>query len=449
MPVPTPSGGESQSDFMKRCMGSAGVKDISTAADPQKQRVAVCLSAWRKGSMEMSDDEAAKLDLLSMSPDELAEIDKWLAEPEPEKPVEADKAHAVDLKGVEIFRTGEWNGDKYDERDLDEMVAAFDKVGYRPPLKLGHEDKSGGPAYGWVTGLRKIGDKLVADFTGLPDALAEMIRDRRFDSVSSEIFWNLKRNGEKFRRALKAVAVLGAEIPGVAGLKPLSESFSVPRGTAREYVLDVEELDMDDDRQDDRGPATPPIVTSLEARRLQEQIDTLVKDLDQARASEKRALEVAKTEKQRIPELSEQLTKMQEQRRQERIERKLEKFSVPALREHFRAFYELATAGAENGRTVEFTLDSRAVKYSAEEVVDDAVARITKTLERYFREEAYAASVKRDDAPALDDPGAEIDRLTRSHMSQHGVRDYSAAMHAVLADPSNADLKNAYATRRI
>ena len=58
----------------------------------------------------------------------------------------------------------------------------------------------------------------------LPDKLAAGIKDHRFDSVSPEIFFNLTRNGEKFRRALKAVALLGAEIPAVAGLKPLRES---------------------------------------------------------------------------------------------------------------------------------------------------------------------------------------------------------------------------------
>lgn len=459
MPVPTPSGGESQSEFMKRCMHAAGVKDISTAADPQKQRVAVCLGAWRKGSMELSDEEAGAVDLLSMSPDELAEVDKWLAEiaaadvSRETEQAEAEE-HAVDLKGVEIFRAGEWNGDKYDERDLEDMIAAFTKVGYRPPLKLGHDDKSGSPAYGWVTGLRRIGDKLVADFSGIPDALGQMIKDRRFDSVSSEIFWNLKRGGEKFRRALKAVALLGGEIPAVGGLKPLSESFTVPGGIAREYTLDIEELSAmpADQREEQRQPEAAQDnrpVTSLEVRRLQEQIDAMNADLARAREAEKRALEAAKAEKMRIPELSQQLSQLREEARLARIERKLEDFRIPALREHMRAFYELATSGPEEARNVKFTLDSKQVQFNAEEVADDLIARMNKQVEWRFQEMAHAASVRRDDEPSLDDPGKEVDRLTHAHMRSHRGIDYSTAMHAVLSDPMHADLKVAYATRRI
>jgi hypothetical protein len=131
----------------------------------------------------------------------------------------------MDIRDVEIFRTGTWNGDEYTEKDLDDMVEAFDKAGYRPPVKLGHSDQVGEPAYGWVDAIRRVGDRLVADFMDLPQSIYEAIRDRRYDAVSSEIFFNLKRGGEKFRRALKAVALLGAEIPGVAHLKPLRDSF--------------------------------------------------------------------------------------------------------------------------------------------------------------------------------------------------------------------------------
>lgn len=43
MPIPTPNSGESQNDFMGRCM-SAMKKEFPD----QKQRTAVCFSKWRK-----------------------------------------------------------------------------------------------------------------------------------------------------------------------------------------------------------------------------------------------------------------------------------------------------------------------------------------------------------------------------------------------------------------
>jgi hypothetical protein len=130
------------------------------------------------------------------------------------------------LENVEIFVSGKHNGDVYSESDLDAMVEAFGALDFKPPLKSGHsKDKPGMPALGWVSNLRREGRKLIADFVDLPSAVYEAIKSRSFDTISAEIFWGLERAGKKFHRALKAVALLGADIPAVAGLKPLHEMF--------------------------------------------------------------------------------------------------------------------------------------------------------------------------------------------------------------------------------
>src|SRR6266705_93207 len=41
--------------------------------------------------------------------------------------------------------------------------------------------------------------------------------------------------------------------------------------------------------------------------------------------------------------------------------------------------------------------------------------------------------------------GEKVDRLTRDYMAANDVKDYAAAMNAVLARPANAALKEAYA----
>jgi len=49
MPLPTPRGGESQSQFVSRCMGS----DVMNREYPDnKQRAAVCYSQWRRREEE-------------------------------------------------------------------------------------------------------------------------------------------------------------------------------------------------------------------------------------------------------------------------------------------------------------------------------------------------------------------------------------------------------------
>ena len=126
------------------------------------------------------------------------------------------------IRNVEIFAAGQWNGDTYTERDLDDMVSAFRELDYRPALKLGHtKDAPGAPAYGWIENLRRVGRKLVADFVDMHDSVVNAIRKRAYSRVSSEIYFNLKRGGKTFARALKAVALLGAEVPAVANLVPL------------------------------------------------------------------------------------------------------------------------------------------------------------------------------------------------------------------------------------
>ena len=49
-----------------------------------------------------------------------------------------------EIKGVEIFSTGLWNGDKYTDKDLEDMVESFNAIGktrVKPFLKLGHDNK--------------------------------------------------------------------------------------------------------------------------------------------------------------------------------------------------------------------------------------------------------------------------------------------------------------------
>ena len=136
-----------------------------------------------------------------------------------------DDRELFELKGVEIFRTGRWHGTKYTIGDLDDIVASFgpDKAGFRPPVKLGHFNKSGDPAFGWVGSIRRVGTRLVADLIDLPKVVFDAIRDRRFDAVSAEIAFDLEVNDKTFRRVLLGIALLGSDIPAVAGLKPLRD----------------------------------------------------------------------------------------------------------------------------------------------------------------------------------------------------------------------------------
>jgi hypothetical protein len=140
----------------------------------------------------------------------------------------------MDIKGVEVFAAGTWNGDPYTTDDLDEMVRAFNETNARvkPAIKLGHSDKQallqkdGYPAAGWVTSLYRLGEKLKADFSDIPAKVAALIEKKAYRKVSSEVYWNINIEGKTYKRMLSAVALLGEDMPAVTSLDDLLAMYS-------------------------------------------------------------------------------------------------------------------------------------------------------------------------------------------------------------------------------
>jgi hypothetical protein len=132
-------------------------------------------------------------------------------------------------KNVEIFSSGVWNGDPYSNEDLDEMVRAFNETNefIKPHLKLGHNNEQkllqidGMPAAGWIGGLRRIDNKLIADFIDIPKKIFELLELKAYRKVSSEIYHNIKINGKPFKRMLSAVSLLGSDMPAVSNLNDI------------------------------------------------------------------------------------------------------------------------------------------------------------------------------------------------------------------------------------
>lgn len=139
-----------------------------------------------------------------------------------------------ELKGVEIFAVGTHNGDKYTEKDLEQMVASFNQIGeqIKPHLKIGHSDKQTLlaadeiPAAGWMTNLYKKGEKLVADFKDVPQKIYNLIKNKAYKRISSEIYWNFKhKDGKIYPRVMRACALLGGATPAVTNLADIEALY--------------------------------------------------------------------------------------------------------------------------------------------------------------------------------------------------------------------------------
>lgn len=152
------------------------------------------------------------------------------------------KTYSVD--GKEIFRIGTWTDAygrtrTYTEEDLDNIVSAFN-AGVRSidgiplKLKLGHSDKQtllqsdGYPAAGWVKSVKRVKDRLVADFKDIPRVIKEFIDRKAYRNVSSELWRNYSDpvTKKEWPLVLGHIALLGGDPPAVKGLGEWSALYA-------------------------------------------------------------------------------------------------------------------------------------------------------------------------------------------------------------------------------
>lgn len=138
---------------------------------------------------------------------------------------------------MEIFRPGTHNGDEFGEMDLEEIASNFKRLAgeLRPKLKITHREKqeslAGLASYGDVADvfLKKVSDgtrRLFARIVNIPKQVSDWIKERRFPDRSIELYPEFKvgtkEDSPTYRNVLKAVALLGHEMPAVVGMEPVT-----------------------------------------------------------------------------------------------------------------------------------------------------------------------------------------------------------------------------------
>ena len=257
----------------------------------------------------------------------------WLKENqknfETEKAARTYAAELKSIKGVEIFSAGVWNGDEYTTKDLDEMVRAFDETQneIRPFLKLGHNNKQklleedGLPAAGWIGKLYRKGEKLVADFIDIPNKIFEMIDNKSYRNVSSEIYLDVQIKDKNFKYMLGAVALLGAQTPGVMNLSDILARFglkdyhSIKSYADNENDVKIINYNLDNETNKKEGIKMPKteieLALELELKAAQEKNKQFETDLE-AKDSQVKELEAAKADSDKKVFEAEQKTKQVE-----------------------------------------------------------------------------------------------------------------------------------------
>lgn len=133
----------------------------------------------------------------------------------------------------EIFAAGSWIDSQgrqktYSREDLDKIVASYDPGNHEAPIVIGHPANNH-PAWGWIAGLKRVGDKLLALPRGVVDEFAEMVKKGLFKKRSISLNPDL---------SLRHVGFLGAVPPAVKGLEDIR--FEVDPA-ALEYYAEMAE----------------------------------------------------------------------------------------------------------------------------------------------------------------------------------------------------------------
>ena len=123
---------------------------------------------------------------------------------------------------MEVFRAGDYGAKGvWTEGDLDAIAQDYDPATHEAPLTLDHAQS--GPAYGWVSHLRRVGDRLLATVGGVSAGVARLIREGAYKKRSVELSRRSDAGaGAGARPYLKAVSLLGAAVPEVKGLRPIA-----------------------------------------------------------------------------------------------------------------------------------------------------------------------------------------------------------------------------------
>lgn len=172
------------------------------------------------------------------------------------------------LRGVEVFSTGKHRDQEYTHQKLDEMVANFERFSkgpgalVRPPVVIGHEEnqpllknsgipKMGQPSRLWREDVTcrlcngsgispEKGERagkcriccgtgrqglLKADLDGLPAKIRRLIKARRYDSVSAEVYSRPPAGVPGEGAMLRRIAILGGELPQIKSLAELPDDF--------------------------------------------------------------------------------------------------------------------------------------------------------------------------------------------------------------------------------
>jgi hypothetical protein len=279
--MPYPGVPEELTSKMDRC-----VKKVMKNGKNKDEAIAICKTSITNQKIPEKKEEpreivASKTNHLFFSNSEFSKENK----------MDSSKEGKL-LKNVEVFKAGTYKGIQFKPSALEKMVAHFyylKSFGKFPnvPVRADHPalfgiggvvDKVGG----YIEELKKVGNKLVADFRITSQDMWDKIQEGSYISRSAEIGAYDDNDGTIYSPILFGVAWV--DIPAVEGLSP-KFSFSKDRN-----LIKLNSISMDKEKKDlskevegkesekDQAPSTPE--KKVESKEKVETPEKTTKKLD-------------------------------------------------------------------------------------------------------------------------------------------------------------------------
>lgn len=187
---------------------------------------------------------------------------------------------------IEIFRTGTHTDAggttrQWSESDLDAIASSYDPATHEAPVVIGHP-RDNAPAWGWVSAVKRSGDRLLATFRDVSTEFAAMVKAGRYKKRSIALYPDM---------TLRHVGFLGAMPPAVKGLENIA-------------FADGDAITIEYGEESSAGQSPGGNTMADDTQKLEEMTAQLASMQEELAAAKQQAAEFAEAEKKTAARLA-------------------------------------------------------------------------------------------------------------------------------------------------
>jgi len=358
-------------------------------------------------------------------------------------------SQTYELRDVEVFGVGVWKGNKITGEDLDNIVSGTNEIidKLKPKVKLGHDNKqallqrTGYPAGGWITRLKRAGDKILVDIKEVPKVLYQLIKNGAYKRISSEILTNYAEPSTKkvYKKVLSAIAFLGADLPAVTNLKDIAALYDADE-SANLIIYEKEEKKttkkVDKKRKETYIMPNGIKVTEVEGKKFvavedYEKLEKEKETIDKEKETAKGFKEKFEAEEKKSKEAEEKLGKISKEKREAEIKTFIDDHCsekdmrfLPKQKEVLMALVE----STSDEKKIKFTVDDKETELSQRELLEKFIELQPNFSDSIFAELSKGEEEKEEGK----DKSIPEEKKVQKYMAENKGVSYREAVLAVL-----------------